>query len=92
MTTKDQRTLNFKPIRFRLAGGPLRAKQHQGKCEDFFCTLMVSNWWRKGYNKYKGVCPVITIITVLGKGEPYDSVFIPFPVYVECTFRFCSFP
>lgn len=52
---------------------------------------MLSNWGRKGYNKYKGVCPVITI-TVLGKGEPYDSVFNPFPVYVECTFRFCSFP
>ena len=60
-------------------------------CKDFFCTLMVSNWWRKGYNKYRGVRPVITV-TVLAKGEPCDSDFDPFHMCVQCTFRFCSFP
>ena len=49
---------------------------------------MMSNWWRKGCNKYKGLCPVIK---VLGKGEPYDSVFDLFPVCVQCTYRFCGF-
>ena len=46
---------------------------------------MMSNWQKKGCNKYKVLCPVIT---ALDKGETYDSVFDPFPVCVHALLDF----